>query len=80
MGSRPFARREARWITALDGAAHAFLLDTKTRGTHQHRGIGTAGCEWPHVDFVPELGPFYFGACGFRPTEAGLIRLNDQGS
>ncbi|MBE1576661.1 hypothetical protein H4W30_003708 [Amycolatopsis roodepoortensis] len=29
---------------------------------------------------VPELGPFYYGACGFRPTEAGLIRLNDQGS
>ncbi|MFD6072875.1 GNAT family N-acetyltransferase [Amycolatopsis lurida] len=77
---------------AWDGGAHAFLLDTKTRGTHQHRGIGTAvvrlavlharaaGCEWLHVDFVPELGPFYFGACGFRPTEAGLIRLNDQGS
>ncbi len=73
---------------AWDGADHAFLIDTKTRGDRQHRGIGTelvrraaeaakaAGCEWLHVDFEPELGPFYFGACGFRPTDAGLIRLS----
>jgi hypothetical protein len=26
-------------------------------------------------DFEPPLGAFYFDACGFRPTEAGLIRL-----
>ncbi|MEU3622752.1 GNAT family N-acetyltransferase [Amycolatopsis coloradensis] len=77
---------------AWDGGDHAFLLDTKTRGTHQRRGIATAvvrlavtharaaGCEWLHVDFVPELRPFYFDACGFRPTEAGLIRLTGQGS
>jgi GNAT superfamily N-acetyltransferase len=72
---------------AWDGGDHAFLLDTKTRGDHQHRGIGTsvvqfatrhakaAGCEWLHVDFVPELALFYFQSCGFRPTEAGLIHL-----
>ena len=72
---------------AWDGGLHAFLLDTKTRGTHQHRGIGTAvvgvavaqaraaGCEWLHVDFEPDLRRFYLDACGFRPTEAGLIHL-----
>jgi len=34
-----------------------------------------AGCEWLHVDFDDNLGSFYFGACGFRPTSAGLIAL-----
>ncbi|MEU5980119.1 GNAT family N-acetyltransferase [Streptomyces sp. NPDC047315] len=72
---------------AWDGGDHAFLIDTKTRGTHQRRGIGTAvvrvaaerakaaGCEWLHVDFDPELADFYFGSCGFRSTDAGLIHL-----
>jgi GNAT superfamily N-acetyltransferase len=51
------------------------------------RGVGTrlvaiatenaraAGCEWLHVDFEPHLRSFYFDACGFRPTDAGLIQL-----
>jgi ribosomal protein S18 acetylase RimI-like enzyme len=72
---------------AWDGGDHAFLIDTKTRGTHQHRGIGTelvrvaarhaqgAGCEWLHVDFEGDLAAFYFDSCGFRPTDAGLIHL-----
>jgi ribosomal protein S18 acetylase RimI-like enzyme len=72
---------------AWDGGDHAFLLDTKTHSMSQHRGIGTrlvelavrqakaAGCEWLHVDFEPGLEPFYFDACGFRPTPAGLIHL-----
>jgi ribosomal protein S18 acetylase RimI-like enzyme len=72
---------------AWDGGDHAVLLDTKTRGTHQRHGIGTelvriaathaaeAGCEWLHVDFDADLEPFYFAACGFRPTKDGLIRL-----
>jgi ribosomal protein S18 acetylase RimI-like enzyme len=72
---------------AWDGGDHAFLLDTKTRGSHQRRGIGTelvrrataearaAGCEWLHVDYEPHLAPFYLDACGFRPTEAGLVHL-----
>jgi ribosomal protein S18 acetylase RimI-like enzyme len=70
-----------------DGDCHAFLIDTKTRGEQQRRGIGTrvvafateqakaAGHEWLHVDFDDELAPFYFEACGFEPTPAGLIRL-----
>jgi GNAT superfamily N-acetyltransferase len=73
-----------------DGGDHAFLLDTKTRGDLQRRGIGTrvvalavqevsaAGHEWLHVDFDPELRPFYFEACGFEPTDAGLIHLPTQ--
>ena len=72
---------------AWDGGDHAFLLDPKTRGGFQRRGIGTrlvrlaaehakvAGCEWLHVDFERELRAFYFDACGFRPTDAGLIDL-----
>jgi len=27
------------------------------------------------VDFDDDLAPFYFDACGFEPTPAGLIRL-----
>ncbi len=72
---------------AWDGADHAILLDTKTRSDWQHRGVGTelvrraavhareAGCEWLHVDFRRELAAFYFDACGFRPTDAGLMHL-----
>ena len=72
---------------AWDGGDHAFLIDTKTRGSHQHQGVGSelvrraaahakaAGCEWLHVDFEPNLAPFYFDACGFRGTDAGLIHL-----
>jgi Acetyltransferase (GNAT) family len=70
-----------------DGCDHAFLIDTKTRLEQQRGGVGTrvvalaaeetraAGHEWLHVDFEPELRAFYFEACGFEPTDAGLIRL-----
>jgi ribosomal protein S18 acetylase RimI-like enzyme len=72
---------------AWDGGDHAFLIDTKTRGDRQHQGIGTmvvraaveraqaAGCEWLHVDFRPELRPFYVDACGFRESDAGVVHL-----
>jgi GNAT superfamily N-acetyltransferase len=72
---------------AWDGGDHAFLVDTKTRRATQHRGIATevvrvaahharaAGCEWLHVDFEERLAAFYFDACGFAPTAAGLIHL-----
>ena len=72
---------------AWDGAIHAFILDTLVAATHRRHGIATelvgmatdharsAGCEWLHVDFDDELREFYFGACGFTPTNAGLIQL-----
>ncbi|MDQ6696837.1 MAG: GNAT family N-acetyltransferase [Actinomycetota bacterium] len=72
---------------AWDGGDHAFLIDTKTRGSYQHRGIGSqlvrraaesakaAGCEWLHVDFGTELTRFYVDTCGFRTTPAGLLHL-----
>jgi GNAT superfamily N-acetyltransferase len=72
---------------AWDGGDHAFLIDTKVASVYQRQGIATelvgraashakaAGCEWLHVDFEERLAPFYFGACGFRPTPAGLIHL-----
>lgn len=34
-----------------------------------------ARCEWLHVDFEAHLRPFYFDACGFEETSAGLIAL-----
>ena len=70
-----------------DGAGHAFILDTVVAGHARRRGVGTglvaeavrqaraAGCEWLHVDFEEHLRAFYFGSCGFRPTDAGLIAL-----
>ena len=70
-----------------DGGTHAFILDTMVARQARHRGIGAAlvaaatngaraaGCDWLHVDFTPELRGFYFGSCGFRPTDAGLIAL-----
>ena len=76
---------------AWNGGDHAFLLDPKTRGSFQRQGIGrrvvslaaehaqAAGCEWLHVDFEPELRPFYLEACAFTPTEGGLIHLVSQG-
>jgi ribosomal protein S18 acetylase RimI-like enzyme len=70
-----------------DGDDHAFLLDTKTRGAFQRQGIATravaiaveharaGGHEWLHVDFDTHLRAFYFDACGFKRTDAGLIKL-----
>ena len=36
----------------------------------------TGSCEWLHVDFEEDLRPFYFAACGFTPTDAGLLALS----
>jgi GNAT superfamily N-acetyltransferase len=70
-----------------DGLVHAWLQDVMVASPQRGRGIATqlvavarghaaeAGCEWLHVDFDDELKPFYFGACGFKPTNAGLIAL-----
>jgi hypothetical protein len=40
------------------------------------RGAKSAGCEYLHVDFEDHLSEFYYGACGFRPTSAGLLVLD----
>jgi GNAT superfamily N-acetyltransferase len=73
---------------AWDGGVHASILDTLVTSRVRRHGVGTglvkvaaeqarsAGCEWLHVDFDDDLGPFYFGGCGFRPTNAGLIALS----
>ena len=72
---------------AWDGDVHAFILDTVVGAEHRRSGIGVelvataarearaAKCEWLHVDFDDDLRTFYFDACGFTPTNAGLIQL-----
>jgi GNAT superfamily N-acetyltransferase len=85
------AFREARLVgfvnVAWDGAGHAFILDTVVCSAERRHGVGArlvalaaqhardAGCDWLHVDFEPHLRTFYLESCGFRATEAGLIRL-----
>jgi GNAT superfamily N-acetyltransferase len=70
-----------------DGGVHAFIVDVMVARRASRRGIGkrlvsiavqhtrAAGCEWLHVDFEDELRAFYFEACGFEPTNAGLTAL-----
>ncbi|MFF7028821.1 GNAT family N-acetyltransferase [Streptomyces albidoflavus] len=72
---------------AWDGGAHAFLLDTVVARPCRSNGVGStlirvaaegcraAGCAWLHADFEEHVRAFYFEACGFRETEAGLIAL-----
>ena len=74
---------------AWDGALHAFLLDPTVRSDMRRRGIGTelvrrarelaleGGAEWLHVDYEPRLARFY-EQCGFRKTQAGLMRLTQK--
>lgn len=85
------ARRAGRLVGFVnvvgDGGAHAVLLDTMVAADQRRSGVGrelvaaatrgarAAGCSWLHVDFEPHLRPFYRDACGFRPTDAGLIPL-----
>ena len=70
-----------------DGLAHAWIQDTMVAVRARGQQVGThlvarardaardAGCEWLHVDFDDHLRSFYFDACGFTPTTAGLIAL-----
>ncbi|MDR0345201.1 MAG: GNAT family N-acetyltransferase [Nocardiopsaceae bacterium] len=85
------ARREGELTgfvnVAWDGGAHAFILDTVVATDLQRSGVGTglvataakharlSGCTWLHADFEDHLAGFYFQACGFTPTRAGLIAL-----
>jgi ribosomal protein S18 acetylase RimI-like enzyme len=68
---------------------HAFLLHSSVHRDYQRRGIGTGlvreamalarngGAEWLHVDYEDDLESFYRG-CGFRPTPAGLLYLQQE--
>ena len=70
-----------------DGVVHAWLQDTMVAMSGRRKGVGrrlvevavdgarATGCEWLHVDFDDDLRPFYYDACGFRPTNGGLIEL-----
>jgi GNAT superfamily N-acetyltransferase len=70
-----------------DGLVHAWIQDTMVTGSLRSQGIGTrlvtmarerakgAECEWLHVDFDDPLRDFYYRACGFSSTVAGLIQL-----
>jgi GNAT superfamily N-acetyltransferase len=85
------ARSEDKLIgfvnVAWDGGVHAFILDTIVTISARRQGVGAQllavavdgaraqGCDWLHVDFDDHLRDFYFQACGFAPTNAGLIRL-----
>ncbi len=72
---------------AWDGGIHAFILDPIVAAASRGQGVGTeliaravanartCGIEWLHVDFDDHLRTFYFEACGFVATNAGLIRL-----
>lgn len=74
---------------ATDGGGHAFLLDPTVDPSYRRRGLGTSlvkraievarerGGQWLHVDYEPHLDGFY-KACGFTPTLAGLIRLDEN--
>ncbi|HEX6682024.1 MAG TPA: GNAT family N-acetyltransferase [Candidatus Limnocylindrales bacterium] len=79
------------WVNiAWDGSSHAFILDTVVAKELQRQGVGAAlvaeaargaaaaGCRWMHVDFEEHLSGFYLGACGFRPTKAGLLKLQAE--
>ena len=73
-----------------DGLVHAWIQDVMVARSARRRGIGLAlvetsrdhareaGCEFLHVDFDDHLRDFYIGACGFKPTSAGLIGLTAE--
>jgi GNAT superfamily N-acetyltransferase len=87
------ARRDGELVGFVnvlwDGLVHAWIQDTMVAKSARRLDIGTnlmaqarvaaraAGCEWLHVDFDDHLRGFYFDACGFTPTNAGLIALAD---
>jgi hypothetical protein len=70
-----------------DGFVHAWIQDVMVSITARRARVGVqlvacakegaraGGCEWLHVDFEDDLREFYFNACGFEPTNAGLIAL-----
>jgi GNAT superfamily N-acetyltransferase len=73
-----------------DGLVHAWIQDLMVAESARRQGIGVAlvaearrqaaaaGCEFLHVDFDDDLRSFYYDACGFKPTNAGLIDLSNE--
>ena len=75
---------------AWDGGVHAFLLDPTVHPDCRHRGVGSQlvkealaaaarvpEIEWMHVDSDEALMEKFYFPAGFRPTPAGLVRLDD---
>ena len=60
------------WVCARDGTELVGFVNVAWDAVARARA---AGCEWLHVDFEDHLRGFYFDACGFTPTNAGLIEL-----
>lgn len=70
-----------------DGLVHAWIQDLMVSMGSRRAGVGVglvhaardnaarAGCEWLHVDFDDHLRHFYLEACGFEPTNGGLMAL-----
>jgi hypothetical protein len=70
-----------------DGLVHAWIQDVMVANNVRRMGIGVgvvmaaregareAGCEWLHVDFDDDLRSFYYDACGFAKTNAGVMHL-----
>lgn len=85
------ARRDGHLVgfvnVVWDGLVHAWIQDVMVDDDSRRTGVGTgmvaaavreagvAGCEWLHVDFDEEHRAFYIDACGFTPTQGGLIAL-----
>lgn len=81
------AAASVRSTQPLDRRTHAWLQDVMVAADRRHQGLGArlvraaadgaraAGCDWLHVDFEEDLRRFYLEACGFTPTNAGLMRL-----
>jgi hypothetical protein len=72
-----------------DGLVHGWIQDGMVAVSARRRSVGTvlvegarraareAGCEWLHVDFDDHMCGFYLDSCGFRPTNAGLVELQE---
>jgi len=85
--ARETAERVGFVNVVWDGPVHAWIQDLMVAAAARHRGIGRqlvraaadgareARCQWLHVDFEDDLRSFYFDACGFISTNAGLLRL-----
>jgi GNAT superfamily N-acetyltransferase len=86
------ARDDVRFVgfanVLWDGLVHAFIEDVMVDPPCRHRKIGVglvhaardgaqqAGCEFLHIGFDADLAAFYVDACGFSPTNEGLMTLN----